>query len=140
MALPDTHPLADARHLSIAQFAEESFVSLPPREEAILPGRLRRLAHANGFVPEIIQVAPDTQTALAHVSAEVGCHLTLASVARNATDSPVVFVPIDETPLDADLSPLDVDLRVAWRRDDNTPALRVVLDEVLRLADDPGIF
>ena len=42
------------------------------------------------------QIAPDTQTALALVSAEVGCHLTFASVARNATDPHIVFVPLEE--------------------------------------------
>ncbi|WP_283135969.1 LysR substrate-binding domain-containing protein [Rhizohabitans arisaemae] len=128
VALPDTHPLAGSRRLSIARLADEGFVSLPPHEGAILPDRLRRLAHTHGFVAEVVQVAPDTQTALALVGAEVGCHLTLASVARNVIDPHVVFVPLDE-------SPPDVDLRAAWRRDDRSPALRAVLDEVLGLDD-----
>jgi DNA-binding transcriptional LysR family regulator len=66
---------------------------------------------------------PDTQTALALVSAEVGCHLTLASVAENAVDPHVVFVPLDG-------SIPDVHLRAAWRRNDRSPALRAVLDEL----------
>ena len=52
VALPDTHPLAGARRLSIARLAGDSFVSLPPDEGAVLPDRLRRLARANGFVAE----------------------------------------------------------------------------------------
>jgi len=134
LALPDTHPLAGARRVAIAELVDQTFVSLPPYEGAVLPDRLRRLAHANGFVANVVQVAPDTQTALALVSAEVGCHLTLASVARNVSDPHVVFVPLDETGLDAGLS---VDLRVAWRTDDANPALRAVLGELLRL-DDAG--
>lgn len=126
LALPDTHRLAGRTALPFAELSTEVFVSLPPHEGAVLPDRLRRLAHANGFVAEVIQIAPDTQTALALVSAEVGCHLTLASVARNATDPHVVFVPVaDEVP--------DVDLRAAWRRDDAEPALRAVRDELLAL-------
>ncbi|MBH0119675.1 LysR family transcriptional regulator [Rhodococcus sp. NPDC003382] len=128
VALPDTHPLAGEQRLSIARFAAEGFVSLPPHEGAVLPDRLRRLARAGGFVPDVVQVAPDTQTALALVSAEVGCHLTLASVAANVNDPHVVFVPLDE-------STPDVDLRVAWRRDDPNPASKAVLRIVLDTAD-----
>ena len=130
LAVPDTHPLAGARRLSIGQLASEGFISLPPHEGSVLPDRLRRLAHANGFVAEVVQVAPDTQTALALVSAEVGCHLTLASVAENVTDPHVVFIPLNES-----TPSLDVHLRAAWRRDDQNPALRAVLDELLTLND-----
>jgi len=129
VALPATHPLAATRRASIAQFAGECFVSLPPHEGAVLPDRLRLLAHTNGFVADVVQVAPDTQTALALVSAEVGCHLTLASVAQNVTDPHIVFVALDET------TP-DVDLRVAWRREDANPALHAVLSVVSGFGDD----
>ena len=130
LAVPDTHPLAGARRLSIGQLVSEGFVSLPPHEGSVLPDRLRRLAHANGFVAEVVQVAPDTQTALALVSAEVGCHLTLSSVAENVTDPHVVFIPLNES-----TPSLDVHLRAAWRRADQNPALRAVLDELLTLND-----
>ena len=93
MAVPDTHVLAGARRLSISQLSADSFVSLPPHEGSVLPDRLRRLARACGFVADVVQVAPDTQTALALVSAQVGSHLTLASVASNVTDPHVVFHP-----------------------------------------------
>lgn len=126
MAMPDTHPLASARQLSIGRLASDSFVSLINFEGAVLPDRLRRLAHDAGFVADIVQVAPDTQTALALVSAEVGCHLTLSSVALNATDPHVVFVPLED-------STADVDLRAAWRRDDSSAVLKAVLDEVISL-------
>jgi DNA-binding transcriptional LysR family regulator len=126
IAMPDTHALAGARRLAMKRLAGEAFISLTPFEGAVLPDRLRRLAHANDFVADVVQLAPDTQTALALVSAEVGCHLTLASVAENATDPHVVFVPLED-------STADVDLRAAWRRDDTSPALKAVLDEVVGL-------
>jgi DNA-binding transcriptional LysR family regulator len=129
VAMPDTHPLAGSRRLAMGRLATEAFISLTPFEGAVLPDRLRRLAHANGFVADIVQVAPDTQTALALVSAEVGCHLTLASVARNATDPHVVFIPLED-------STADVDLRAAWRRNDTSPALQAVLEEVISLDGD----
>lgn len=128
VALPDTHPLAGARRLSIARLADARFVTLPSHEGAVLNDRLWRLSGQSGFTAEVVQVAPDTQTALALVSAEVGCHLTLASVARNPHDEHVVFVPLEE-------SSQDVDMRMAWRRDDPNPALRGVLQEALVLED-----
>ena len=126
MAMPDTHPLAGARRLGVGRLAGDSFISLTPFEGAVLPDRLRRLAHDAGFAADIVQVAPDTQTALALVSAEVGCHLTLASVAVHATDPHVVFVPLED-------STADVDLRAAWRRDDSSAVLKAVLAEVISL-------
>jgi DNA-binding transcriptional LysR family regulator len=126
IAVPDTHVLAGARTVSMADLAKEPFVSLPPHEGAVLPDRLRRLAREHGFVADVVQLAPDTQTALALVSAEVGCHLTLGSVAKNSADPHVAFVELEE-------DTLDVDLRAAWRRDDAGAALAAVVTELLRL-------
>jgi len=106
--------------VSFSDLADEEFISLPAYEGAVLPDRLRRLAHAAGYAADVVQVAPDTQSALALVSAEVGCHLTLSSVAKNAAQGHVAFVPVsDET--------MDVNLRLAWRQQDDSPALRSVL-------------
>jgi DNA-binding transcriptional LysR family regulator len=128
MAVPDTHGLAGMRRISIDRLAGDGFISLPPHEGSVLPDRLRRLAEAGGVVADVVQIAPDTQTALALVSAEVGCHLTLASVAHNVGDPHVVFIPISD-----EMPGFDVDLRAAWRRDDANPALRGVLAELFSL-------
>ena len=130
VAFPDTHPLAGARRVGIERLSNEHFVSLPFQEGSVLPDRLRRLADAHGFAADVVQIAPDSQTALALVAAEVGCHLTLASVANNVIDPHVAFVPLDDTAA-------DVDLRAAWRRDNGNPALQVVLREVVGLDDMP---
>jgi len=120
IALPDTHRLAQAASIGIRELRDEDFISLPPYEGAVLPDRLRRLAHEGGFSANVVQVAPDTQSALALVSAEVGCHLTLASVAEHASQTHVDFVPLED-------QTLDVDLQLAWRSDDDSPALASVL-------------
>jgi DNA-binding transcriptional LysR family regulator len=121
VAMPDTHRLAEASTVSFSELAGDEFVSLPAYEGAVMPDRLRRLAHAAGFAARVAQVAPDTQSALALVSAEVGCHLTLTSVADNASQQHVVFIPVsDET--------MAVDLLLAWRQNDENQALRAVLE------------
>lgn len=126
VAMPDTHRLAQADSVSFRELAGDEFVSLPAYDGAVLPDRLRRLAHAAGYAANVVQVAPDTQSALALVSAEVGCHLTLSSVAANAAQKQVAFVPVtDET--------MDVNLCLAWRQQDDNPALRSVLSLVEEL-------
>jgi DNA-binding transcriptional LysR family regulator len=126
LALPDTHPLAGARKLTLAKLHDQAFVSLPPEQGSVLTERLRRLAKTSGFMADVVQIAPDTQAALAFVSAEVGCHLTLASVAENVTDPHVVFIPLDE-PVP------EVDLQAAWRRRDENRVLKAVIKELIDL-------
>lgn len=135
VAVPAGHEMAGRRRISLDEVADEPFISLPPHEDGVLQDRLHRLARKHGFVADVVQLAPDTQTALALVSAQVGCLLTLASVADNASLPHLAFIDLDE---DAP----EVDLHAAWRSTDESPALRSVLDTVLELAsrdwaDDP---
>lgn len=127
VAMPDSHRLAGSDAVSIRQFEYDQFVSLPPHEGSVLVDRLHRMAQSGAFIADVVQVVPDTHTALALVSAQVGCHLTLASVARAETDPRVVFVPIAEPNQ-------DVDLRAAWRAVHRNPALDVVIDDLRRLS------
>ena len=120
IAVPASHRLADTDGVHMVELAGEPFVALPPHEGAVLGDRLRRLSHGAGFEAEIVQIAPDSWTAMALVGAAVGCSLTLSSVAENVTDSNVRFVRVlDDT--------LPVQLRLAWRADNDNPALTAVL-------------
>jgi len=126
MAIPASHPLAAEPTVRMEQFEGDAFVSLPPYSGAVLTDRLERLGREAGFVPEVVQVAPDTMTALAMVAAEMGPSLTLLTVADHFTDPHVVFAPVlDEAP--------PVQLRMAWRAD---MAEDPVLRSVLTIADE----
>lgn len=125
LAVPATHELAGADSVAMAQFRDEPFVSLSPDAGSVLHDRLRRLAHAARFEPQIVQVAPDTWTALALVGAGVGSTLTLSSVQENVTDPHVRFIPLRDRSL-------PVHLRMAWRPDNRNP----VLDRVFAVAED----
>lgn len=121
VAVPASHRLAGAGVARMADFKGDVFVSLPPHAGAVLNDRLRRLTHAAGFDSEIVQIVPDSLTAISLVAAEVGCTLTLSSLADTITDPHVCFVKLEDktTP---------VELRMAWRREHSSPALRVVLE------------
>mgnify|MGYP000955645978 CR=1 FL=1 len=132
LAVSERHPLADRASAKVAEVASTGFVVLSPSDDGVLHDRLRRLAQAEGFVPDVVQEAPDTATALAIVAAEVGCHLTFASVAGAGTRLGVRFVAVDTSSLDG--GDIDVPLRVAWRRGDNDAATRAVLQALLTVS------
>ncbi|MHC6594036.1 LysR substrate-binding domain-containing protein [Arthrobacter sp. C152] len=120
LAVPAAHPLADHGEVRMGDLAGEPFVALPPHEGSVLSDRLRRLSMGGGFDPDIVQRAPDSWTAMALVGAEVGCSLTVSSVAENVSDPHVKFLKVlDET--------LPIYLRMAWRGDSDNPALPPVL-------------
>jgi len=120
LALPASHPFAGAASASISSFADEAFVSLPPHPGSVLTDRLSRLCHAAGFEPNIVQLAPDSWTAMSLVAAEVGVMLTISTVAANAAREPISFVPVSD-PIE------QVQLRMAWRADSRNPALGTIL-------------
>lgn len=120
MAVPASHRLASKEEVHLADLAGEPFVALPPHEGSVLGDRLRRLSLGAGFDPDIVQRAPDSWTAMALVGAEVGCSLTVSSVAENVTDPHVHFLRVlDKT--------LPIYLRMAWRRTSDNPTLPPVL-------------
>ena len=120
MAVPASHRLALQEVVSMAELSGEPFVALPPHEGSVLGDRLRRLSLGAGFDPDIVQRAPDSWTAMALVGAEVGCSLTVSSVADNVTDPHVRFLRVlDQT--------LPIYLRMAWRGTTDNPALPPIL-------------
>lgn len=130
VAVPASHRLASAGQVRMAEFKGDTFVSLPPHAGAVLNDRLRRLTHAAGFELDIVQIVPDSLTAISLVAAEVGCTLTLSSVAATVTDPHVRFLGLlDKT--------VNVELRMAWRQENTSPALRAVLELAERILPTP---
>lgn len=125
IALPRGHALAGESSVHLADLADEPWVMLPAEPGSMLRELLLRLAHDAGFTPRIVQSAPDSLSLAALVSAEVGCTMTVSSVAQHVVNPEVVFVPL----ADRD-EPLDV--RLVWREDDPSSALA----EVLRLSEE----
>ena len=125
IAIHSSHPLADRQSVSMKDLVGEHFVTLPQDPGAILRDYLMRLASTAGFVPSIVQVAPDTWTLVSLVAAGIGVALTVSTVAENVHYPGVVFLPLDD-----EMAPIL--LQLVWRADNDSPALR----EVLRLSEE----
>ncbi|HEY4615261.1 MAG TPA: LysR family transcriptional regulator [Citricoccus sp.] len=128
LALPASHRLArNADPVDMAELRDDPWVVLPGGFTAALPNRLNTLAMSAGFVPRVVQTAPDSWTLMVLVAAELGCAVTLDSVRDNTTASGVAFRSIR-----GNHAPLEV--RLIWRRMDENPALQAVLGIAERLA------
>ena len=110
-----------AEHQSDEDLAEEAWIVLPGGAGATLPNRLNTLAMNAGFVPRIVQVAPDSWTLVVLVGAGMGISLILSSVRDNVPSRGVVYKPLTQ-----EQKPVEV--RLLWRRGDANPALQSVIE------------
>lgn len=130
LALPESHPLAGREQVSMSELSEEPWIVLPAGAGAALQNRLNSLAMAAGYVPRVVQTAPDSWTLVVLVGAGLGCALTLDSVRDNIASDGVSFIPVADGG-----RPLEV--RMIWRAADTSPALRAVVDLAERMFPDP---
>jgi DNA-binding transcriptional LysR family regulator len=121
LAVPANHPLAAKESASIAEFAGEHFVTLTPHPGSVLGDRFRKICHSAGFEPEVVQIAPDTWTAISLVGAGVGCSLTLSTVANNVNDPNVRFIRMSD-------DYLPVQLKMAWVDTTENGAVQAILN------------
>ncbi len=129
VALPETHRLARRRTVVAADLADEPWVVLPGGSGATLSNRLHLLGQQGRFVPRIVQTVADSATELLLVDAGVGIALTLSGVRDNLPTNGVVFREL-ETDLGA------VEVRLAWRTGNDSPALRAAVEASRRLLPD----
>lgn len=130
LAVPTHHPLAGKATCSIADFSEEHFITLAPHPGSVLGDRFRKLCHSGGFEPDVVQIAPDTWTAISLVSAGVGCSLTVSTVANNVNDPNVSFITVTD-------KSEPVELCMAWLENQENAAVETILrlsEEILPTA------
>lgn len=113
------HPLAKRASVSLQDLASEPFLTL---SSAITPGLMAQQMTALldlGFAPPRIHEVGDPQTLLSLVAAGAGVSLHMASYRNLRRD--VAFIPLDSHAPAAKLF-------MVWRREDERPLLRVLLD------------
>lgn len=123
VALPERHPLAQGRGpLSLALLADAPFILIPRHMAPGLYDDVVSFCRSAGFSPRMEQEAVQMQTIISLVSAGLGVALIPESM-RNLGRTGVVYRSLREK------SP-QTQIVVAWRKDDNPPALRHFLNAV----------
>jgi len=116
-ALPTGHRLAKKPRLSLKDLAEENFISLPASSAG---GGFRThlidLCRKSGFVPKIVQEAPQVEPLIGLVAAGVGVAV-IATIAQRIRLSEVEYRPFTDRHAVTDFV-------VAWRKTESaTPVL-----------------
>ncbi len=122
LAVPADHEFAGRDEVSIAELADQPFISYAPSHGSQVREALMRLADEAGFLPHIDQEAPDPYSMLALVGAQVGIAIVVESSDHIRIDG-VSYVRLAEG---ADAFPL----ALGWRRNNPSTALGRVLEIV----------
>jgi DNA-binding transcriptional LysR family regulator len=113
--LPAGHPLAAEPTVSVADLASEAFISYPLDARSVLHDAVETACLAHGFRPRVTVEVAETATLVSFVASGLGVSLVPASVAALSISGAVYRELAD------DHAP--VQLALAWRRDDPSPAL-----------------
>lgn len=114
------HPLAGRDMVGVADLRDEAWVALPADPGSSVRDAFIRSCYEAGFAPNIVQVAPDSWTVMALVAAGVGVTFSIDTAVEHIPDTGITVVPLREG-IEATYA------RLAWREDDDSPALREVL-------------
>lgn len=120
LVVPEGHPLADEPMVRVSDLREEQFVSLPSDPGSSVRDAFVRSCHQAGFAPNIVQIAPDSWTAMALVAAGVGVTFSVDRAVEHVPREGIRTVRLREG-----LEPTYAQL--VWREGDTSPALREVL-------------
>ncbi|WZH51001.1 MAG: LysR substrate-binding domain-containing protein [Nocardioides alkalitolerans] len=118
-ALPQDHRLATRESLRMRDLQHESFVGMP-FARSVMRATVTSMCLAAGFAPRFAQTAPDPGTVMALVAGGAGVTITLSSM-RSVQSTGIVYKAID------DVEPRHMFTALAWRADDDAPALGRVL-------------
>ena len=120
--LPEGHRLATADVVPLEQLRDEPFVTYPSHFRSVVHDAVDETCRAHGFRPRVALEASETATLVSFVAAGIGVSLVPDSV-RHMTVRGAVYRPLGP-------AAAEVELAVAWRRDDHTPALERALTVV----------
>jgi DNA-binding transcriptional LysR family regulator len=120
VALPRAHRLAGRSAVALDALAREPFVLFPRPLGPGLYDQIMALCQRAGFAPRVTQEARQMQTITRLVGAGIGVSLVPSSV-QNLRGFGVAYRPL------ADATP-DVEMALAWRRDDPSEVLQRFLE------------
>ena len=103
----------------LEQLRDEPFVTYPSHFCSVLHDAVEATCDAHGFRPRVVLEASETATLVSFVAAGIGVSLVPDSV-RHMTVHGAVYRPLGP-------GAAEVELAVAWRREDRTPVLERAL-------------
>lgn len=119
--LPSSHPLAGRRRIALSSLADEAFVMHPSGHRSSVHARVLAACEAAGFTPASVLEVGETATLVVFVAAGMGVALVPEPVRSLGLDG-VSYVPLADAPT--------IDLALATRADDSSPAVRRVAEIV----------
>jgi DNA-binding transcriptional LysR family regulator len=120
VALPSFSALAGDRPVAVHELQDQDFITYPP--DSVLYRTAADLCRHAGFQPRTAQVAGETSTLLSFVAAGSGVAIVPASVRAFQLEG-VAYRDIEHAP--------QVELAVAWRREDRSSLLHNFVDLVV---------
>lgn len=128
LALPETHPLADKKSVTLSEVQGEGFIMFPRTKVSFLHDHIHRLCHDAGFTPHIVEQAVQFATILGLVSSNAGIAIVPDSIKVIRLPN-VKFVPI------ADSNAVS-QVYIARRRDERaSPAAKRLVDIAVSAPD-----
>jgi len=115
-AVPAGSPLAHVPHLVMADLVDQEFVGYPPN--STVAQVIAATWHRRDVQPLSVQAASETSTLLSLVAAGIGIALVPES-ATSLSIGGMNFIPVTDAP--------SVDMAVAWRRSEASPAVLTFL-------------
>jgi DNA-binding transcriptional LysR family regulator len=122
--LPAAHPLAAGGPVSVAELATEAFIAYPFDARSVLHDAVETARLAHGCRPRVTAEVAETATLVSFVASGLGVSLVPSSVAALSIEGAVYRELAD------DHAP--VELALAWREDDPSPALARALPIIRR--------
>jgi DNA-binding transcriptional LysR family regulator len=120
--LPDSHPLAGAETIPLEQLANDPFVAYPSHFRSVLHDAVEQTCESHGFLPRVALEVSETATLVSFVAAGIGVSLVPESV-QHMTVHGAVYRPLAG-------KGSTVELALAWREDNDAPALQRALEVV----------
>jgi DNA-binding transcriptional LysR family regulator len=124
VTLPEGHRLASAEAVDLTELADEGFVMTPRSAEPGYFDRAIALCRAHGFAPRIVEEGNGPGSVLGMVAGGLGVALSPESIGT------VPWRGVTFRPLVGPHAELELELALAYRRDDATPALRAFTETV----------